>query len=71
MKKFLRVSLGILLMPLYLSAYLYDRIICVPLIWIKHDNIISWVRDETKIAHSIIRISVVGFIHFVVWLFIR
>jgi hypothetical protein len=71
MKKFLRVSLGILLMPLYLSAYLYDRIICVPLIWIKHDNIIVWLRDETKIAHSIIRLGVVGFIQFVVWLIIR
>lgn len=71
MKKFLRVSLGVLLIPLYLSAYLYDRVICVPLIWIKHDNIIAWLRDETKIAHSIIRIGVVGFIQFVVWLIIR
>ena len=68
MKKFLRVSLGVLLIPLYLSAYLYDRIICVPLIWIKHDNIIAWLRDEQNIAHSIIRIGVVGFIQFVVWL---
>lgn len=71
MKKFLRALLGVLLIPLYLSAYLYDRIICVPLIWIKHDNIIAWLRDEQKIAHSIIRIGVVGFIHFVVWLIIR
>lgn len=71
MKKFLRICLGILLMPLYLSAYLYDRIICVPLVWIQHDSILTWLRDETKIAHSIIRIGVVGFIQFVIWLIIR
>ena len=71
MKKFLKLFLGIVLMPLYLSAYLYDRIICVPLVWIKHDNIIAWFRDETKIAHSIIRVGVVGFIQFVVWLISR
>lgn len=67
MKKFLKLFAGIVLMPLYLSMYLYDRIICVPLVWIKHDNIIAWVRDETKIAHSIIRIGVVGFIQLIVW----
>lgn len=67
MKKFLKLFAGIVLMPLYLSTYLYDRIICVPLVWIKHDNIIAWVRDEQKIAHSIIRVSVGGFIHFLLW----
>lgn len=67
MKKFLKAFAGFILMPIYLSVYLYDRAICVPLVWIQHDSLLTWLRDETKIAHSIIRAGVVGLIHFLIW----
>lgn len=67
-KRALRMLIGLVLAPLFLSLYLYDRIICVPLVWIKHDNMMSWFRDNTKMAHSLIRAGVVGFILFIVWL---
>jgi hypothetical protein len=68
-KRYLRLAGGLVLAPLFIALYLYDRIICVPLVWIKHDNLMVWFRDNTKMAHSLIRAGAVGFILFLVWLF--
>lgn len=67
MKKVLRIIGGGILFPLYLAMYLYDRIICVPLLWITHDNMLTWLRSEQKITHSLIRVVFVGIIHFLIW----
>lgn len=68
-KRYLRMLGGLVLAPLFIALYLYDRIICVPLIWIKHDNLMVWFRDNTKMTHSLIRAGAVGFILLLVWLF--
>lgn len=54
------------LLPLYLT----DRVISVPFIWLKSENLITWVRTNELITNSAIRVGASGVIGFMIWLFI-
>lgn len=69
MKRVLRVIAGTLLIPVFFGMYVFDRVLCLPLLWIGNDSLLSWFRDTSKMTNSFIR-SLVGLVLIgLLWLF--
>lgn len=68
MKKYLKFAGGSILLPIFFVVYVYDRLISVPMVWIKSESMVDWFRDTNKITNSVIRAGVVGLIMFLIWL---
>lgn len=69
--KMLKVTAGILLMPIFLALFVWDRIITIPLVWIPTSSLMDWFRDNQKMTNSVIRGGIVGLIVILLWLFTR
>lgn len=67
----LKMVLGFIVMfGCFLPIYIIDRLMCVPLVWLKAESLVSWFRNNDMILQSSIRVGVFGIIGFIVWLFI-
>jgi hypothetical protein len=67
----LKIILGFVIMfGCFTPLYLIDRLISVPLIWLKSDNFIVWLRDNKQMLYSGVRVGFLGLIWFIVWCFI-
>jgi len=63
--------LGVILMPVLVSLYILDRIICLPLLHLNMVNIQTWYRNSNEVGYSIIRLImtciIVLFISLIYW----
>ncbi len=65
----LKAVLGFVILFGYLTPlYLVDRTLCIPLIWLKSEGFVSWLRNNEQIINSATRVGVSGLIGFVIWL---
>lgn len=53
---YLKVTAGILLMPLFASLYFVDRVILIAMPWKPTDKIQTWIVDPQKATHSVYRL---------------
>jgi hypothetical protein len=65
--KVLKVIAGVLLMPIFLALFVWDRIITIPLVWIPTSSLMDWFRDNDKMVSSVIRGGIVGLIVILLW----
>ncbi len=65
--KVLKVIAGLLLMPIFLALFVWDRIITIPLVWIPTSSLMDWFRDNDKMVNSVIRGGIVGLIVISLW----
>jgi hypothetical protein len=65
--KVLKVIAGVLLMPIFLALFVWDRIITIPLVWIPTSSLMDWFRDNEKMVNSVIRGGIVGLIVISLW----
>ena len=66
--KVFKVTAGILLMPIFLALFVWDRIITIPLVWIPTSSLMDWFRDNQKMTNSVISGCIVGFILVLIWI---
>jgi hypothetical protein len=55
---YLKVTAGILLMPLFASLYFVDRFILIAMPWKPTDKIQDWMLSPEKATHSVYRLMV-------------
>ena len=69
-KVFKAILGAILMFGIFLPLYIADRAICVPMFWIESKTALSWYKADKEMTFSIIRVGVVAFISWLVWLFV-
>jgi len=67
MKKYLKISLGLILLPIYLGLYFTDRAICVFNPLVSHFDIRVWFKDLDELRNSLIRVTIISFVLFLVF----
>lgn len=65
--KNLKLVAGVLLIPVFLVLFLWDRVITLPLVWIPTSSLMDWFRDNDKMVNSVIRGGIVGLIVILLW----
>ena len=60
MKKTIKKIIGILVAPIFLGVYFYDRVICLFIPVVTHFDIRIWFNDEEEIRNSLVRTIVVS-----------
>ena len=55
-KKSLKFIVGIVLMPIMFSVFIADRLVVVPLLWLKTDTLLNWLRNNSAMVESFIRV---------------
>lgn len=68
MKKFFRLLAGSILFPIFLCLYFWDRVLTIPLVWLKTESLLDWFRDTDKMTNSVIRGGVAGIIVVLIWI---
>lgn len=67
-----KTVLGFVILPIFLAAYLFDRLIQVPLIWMPGTRVTEWLQDNEQIKRTFARIiifwGVVTVWNFIKWL---
>lgn len=53
-----KTILGFVILPLFIAAYLFDRLIQVPLIWMPGSTVTDWLKDNEQIKRSFARIII-------------
>jgi hypothetical protein len=53
-----KTILGFVILPLFIAAYLFDRLIQVPLIWMPGSTVTDWLQDNEQIKRSFARIII-------------
>jgi hypothetical protein len=56
-KKVLKIIVGVLLMPIMFSVFIADRLVVVPLLWLKTDTLLNWLRNNSAMVESFIRVG--------------
>ena len=56
LKKSLKLIVGIVLMPIMFSVFIADRLVVVPLLWLKTDTLLNWLRNNSAMVESFIRV---------------
>ena len=54
--KGLKLFIGVLLMPIMFSVFVADRLVIVPFVWIKAESLMQWLRNNSAIVESLIRV---------------
>ena len=55
-KKGFKLFIGVLLMPIMFSVFVADRLVIVPFVWIKAESLMQWLRNNSAIVESLIRV---------------
>ena len=70
LKKSLKFIVGIVLMPIMFSVFIADRLIVVPLLWLKTDTLLNWLRNNSAMVESFIRVMFALVIYLLLnWIF--
>jgi len=56
LSKGLKLFIGVLLMPIMFSVFIADRLVIVPFVWIKAESLMQWLRNNSAIVESLIRV---------------
>jgi hypothetical protein len=56
-KKGFKLFIGVLLMPIMFSVFVADRLVVVPFVWLKTESLMQWLRDNSAIVESVIRVA--------------
>jgi hypothetical protein len=56
-KKGLKLFIGVLLMPIMFSVFVADRLVVVPFVWLKTESLMQWLRNNSAIVESVIRVA--------------
>ena len=51
-----KLFIGVLLMPIMFSVFVADRLVIVPFVWIKAESLMQWLRNNSAIVESLIRV---------------
>ena len=69
-KKSLKFIVGIVLMPIMFSVFIADRLVLVPLLWLKTDTLLNWLRNNSAMVESFIRVMFALVIYLLLnWIF--
>ena len=69
-KKVLKFIVGIVLMPIMFSVFIADRLVVVPLLWLKTDTLLNWLRNNSAMVESFIRVGFALVIYLLLnWIF--
>lgn len=69
-KKSLKIIVGIVLMPIMFSVFIADRLVVVPLLWLKTDTLLNWLRNNSAMVESFIRVMFALVIYLLLnWIF--
>ena len=69
-KKGLKLFIGVLLMPIMFSVFIADRLVIVPFVWIKAESLMQWLRNNSAIVESLIRVCFALVIYLLLnWIF--
>ena len=69
-KKVLKFIVGIVLMPIMFSVFIADRLVVVPLLWLKTDTLLNWLRNNSAMVESFIRVMFALVIYLLLnWIF--
>lgn len=69
-KKSLKFIVGIVLMPIMFSVFIADRLVVVPLLWLKTDTLLNWLRNNSAMVESFIRVMFALVIYLLLnWIF--
>lgn len=70
LKKSLKFIVGIVLMPIMFSVFIADRLVVVPLLWLKTDTLLNWLRNNGAMVESFIRVGFALVIYLLLnWIF--
>lgn len=61
LKKRVLMTIGLILIPIFLFTFILDRIITAPLFWIQSDTFSKYLNNAESIAFSLIRIFTITF----------
>jgi hypothetical protein len=56
-KKGFKLFIGVLLMPIMFSVFVADRLVVVPFVWLKTESLMQWLRNNSAIVESVIRVA--------------
>ena len=56
-KKGFKLFIGVLLMPIMFSVFVADRLVVVPFVWLKTESLMQWLRNNSAIVESVIRVT--------------
>lgn len=68
MNKITKKIIGVLVAPIFIAIYFYDRFICVFIPIVNSFDVRIWFNDEDEIRNSLIRTIVVSFVFGVTYL---
>lgn len=70
LKKSLKFIVGVVLMPIMFSVFIADRLVVVPLLWLKTDTLLNWLRNNSAMVESFIRVMFALVIYLLLnWIF--
>ena len=65
----LKITVGVLLLPLFTCVYFADRLILTALFWLDTITLKRWFETTTGVVNSFIRVITVTIIYFIIKLF--
>jgi hypothetical protein len=65
----LKITVGVLLLPLFTCVYFADRLILTALFWMDTITLKRWFETTTGVVNSFVRVITVTAIYFIVKLF--
>jgi hypothetical protein len=69
-KKGFKLFIGVLLMPIMFSVFVADRLVVVPFVWLKTDTLLNWLRNNSAMVESFIRVCFALVIYLLLnWIF--
>ncbi len=61
MNKTLKKIIGVIIAPIFIGIYFYDRLICVFIPIVNSFDIRIWFNDEEELRNSLVRTIIVSF----------
>jgi hypothetical protein len=65
----LKITVGVLLLPLFTCVYFADRFILTALFWLDTITLKRWFETTTGVVNSFVRVITVTVIYFIIKLF--
>jgi hypothetical protein len=65
----LKITVGVLLLPLFTCVYFADRLILTALFWLDTITLKRWFETTTGVINSFVRVITVTIIYFIIKLF--
>jgi len=65
----LKITVGVLLLPLFTCVYFADRLILTALFWLDTITLKRWFETTTGVINSFMRVITVTIIYFIIKLF--